>query len=143
MLVWSPLIFAVLMIAICGAALLKGDWETRVLGGFYMAACLLSLAAERQPWSGPQWVITTIDAAYGLVSIVVVVRSRKAWPVVVAAMQLLTLGAHLAFVLAKGKLGVDGYLTVLALWSYGIIGCIAFGLARGGFSVRLRPRGQI
>lgn len=130
MLTWSPLIFVLLMTPVCGMALVLGGWEARVLGGLYMAACLLSLAAEHQPWSGPQWAITAIDAAYLAVSIAVVGRSTKAWPILVAAMQLLTIGAHLAFVLAKGRLGVDGYLTVLALWSYGIVGCLAHGLAR-------------
>jgi hypothetical protein len=124
---WSPLLFAIAMIAICVAALLRGGWEAKVLGASYMAACMASLAVEQRPWVGPQGAIIAIDALVLAVAIGVVSRSRKLWPIIAAAFQVLTLGAHLAFVAAGGRLGAAGYLTVLAVWSYGTVAAIAWG----------------
>jgi len=115
------------MIIVCMAALLRGDWEEKVLGGSYLAACLASLAVEVRPWTGPQGPVIAIDAIVLGVSVAVVLRSKKAWPVIAAAFQVLTVGAHLAFVAAEGRLGAAGYLTVLAVWSYGTVGAIAWG----------------
>jgi hypothetical protein len=129
-LIWSPLVFAIVMLAVCSSALVYGAWEERLLGGLYLAACVASLAAESRPWSGPQWAITATDAVMLIVSIVVVLLSVKAWPILTAALQVLTLGAHVSFALAKGGLGVNGYLTALALWSYGTVACIAYGVVR-------------
>jgi hypothetical protein len=129
-LTWSPLIFAIVMTAACVSALVVGAWEERLLGGLYLAACVASLAAESRPWAGPQWAITAIDAIMLLASIAVVLASTKAWPIVAAALQVLTMGAHVSFALAKGGLGTNGYLTVLAVWSYGAVGCIAYGVVQ-------------
>ncbi|WP_163234002.1 hypothetical protein [Caulobacter rhizosphaerae] len=115
------------MIIICMAALLRGGWEEKVLGAAYMAACMASLAVEERPWVGPQGLVIAIDAIVLALAVGVVLRSSKGWPIVAAAFQVLTVGAHLAFVAAHGRLGAAGYLTVLALWSYGTVAAIAWG----------------
>lgn len=118
------------MVAVCVAALLRGDWEEKVTGGIYLAACLTSLAVEQRPWVGPQGAVILIDAVVLVSATIVAMGSSKLWPIFAAALQVLTFGAHLAFILAQGRLGVVGYLTVLALWSYGTIACLSWGLWR-------------
>lgn len=115
------------MVLVCMAALLRGGWEEKLLGAVYLAACMASLAVEKRPWTGPQDAVIAIDALVLGTAVAVVLGSRKLWPIVAAAFQVLTVGAHLAFVSANGTLGAAGYLTVLAMWSYGTVGCIAWG----------------
>jgi hypothetical protein len=125
---WSPLVFAIAMMVICVAALVRGEWEERLFGALYMSACMASLAVEKRPWTGPQGAIVAIDAIvlFGAVGIAFV--SGKLWPIGAAAFQVLTLGAHLAFIAADGRLSAVGYLTVLIVWSYGTIACLACGV---------------
>lgn len=132
MFAWSPLVFAIAMVLVCVAALIRGRWEEKVLGAVYLAACMASLAVEKRPWTGPQGAVIAIDAVVLGVSVAVVLGSEKLWPVLAAAFQVLTVGAHLAFITAEGRLGAAGYLTVLALWSYGMIACIAWGAGSQG-----------
>lgn len=117
------------MMVICIAALARGGWEERLFGAVYMGACVASLAVEKRPWTGPQGAIIAIDAIVLTLALAVVVLSRKLWPVGAAAFQVLTLGAHLAFVVAQGRLSAAGYLTVLVVWSYGTLFCLASGVA--------------
>ena len=132
MFAWSPLVFAIAMVLVCVAALIRGRWEEKVLGAVYLAACMASLAVEKRPWTGPQGAVIAIDAVVLGVSVAVVLGSEKLWPILAAAFQVLTVGAHLAFIAAEGRLGAAGYLTVLALWSYGTIACIAWGAGSQG-----------
>lgn len=127
MFTWSPLVFAAVMVGVCLAAILRGGWEEKLLGAAYLAACLASLAVEKRPWTGPQGAVIAIDAIMLALAIGVVLATEKPWPIVAAGFQVLTVGAHMAFLAADGKLGATGYLTVLALWSYGTVGCIAWG----------------
>lgn len=115
------------MVLVCIAALVRGRWEEKLLGAAYLAACMASLAVERRPWTGPQGAVIAIDAIVLALTVGVVLGSRKLWPVIAAAFQVLTVGAHLAFIGAEGRLGAAGYLTVLAVWSYGMVGCLAWG----------------
>jgi hypothetical protein len=129
-LAWSPLIAACLMAVICGAAVFIGQWEERVVGALYGAAWLLSLAAASRVWQQPQWAVMAIDVAILLALIAVISWSTKIWPILAGSMQLLTVGAHIAFILGRTHLGADAYLTVLGLWSYGILICIGCGALR-------------
>lgn len=128
MFTWSPMIFSLVMLAVCTMALVRGRWEEKLLGGAYLAACMLSLAVERRPWSGPQGAIIAIDALVLLIAIAVAINSAKVWPILAAAFQVLTVGAHLAFLAAPGRLGPVGYLTALAVWSYGMVACLSWSL---------------
>lgn len=128
------------MVLVCVAALIRGRWEEKVLGAVYLAACMASMAVEKRPWTGPQGGVIAIDAVVLGVSVAVVLGSEKLWPILAAAFQVLTVGAHLAFIGAEGRLGAAGYLTVLALWSYGTIACIAWGAGSQGRPVGLHLR---
>lgn len=121
------MVFATAMMAICIAALVRGGWEERLFGAIYMGACMASLAVEKRPWTGPQEAIVAIDAIVLASAVAIVLVSQKLWPIGAAAFQLLTLGAHLAFIAAEGRLSAVGYLTVLIVWSYGTIACLACG----------------
>lgn len=127
LLAWSPAVFAVLTTAVCLGCLALGAWEERVLGCLYGMACFASLAAASRLWREPQWAVGAIDLIYFCAVVVVVWRSRKFWPIWIGAMQILTLTTHVAYWLSQGRFGADAYLTVLGLWSYGIVFCL--GLA--------------
>lgn len=115
------------MMVICLAALVRGGWEERLFGALYMSACMASLAVEKRPWTGPQGAIVAIDAIVLFAAVGIALGSGKLWPIGAAAFQVLTLGAHLAFIAAEGRLSAVGYLTVLVVWSYGTIVCLASG----------------
>jgi len=130
------------MVVVCIAALVRGAWEEKLLAAVYLGACMASLAVEQRPWTGPQGAVVAIDAVVLATALGIVLVSTKTWPILAAAFQVLTLGAHLAFVAAEGRLGPAGYLTVLALWSYGTVGCIAWGAALAapiGLTLRTGP----
>jgi len=139
-LAWSPLIFAALMTLVCLMSAVIGDWEERVLGGLYGMACWASLAAATRFWREPQWTVGAIDLVYFLAATLVVWRSSKAWPIWVGAMQLLTLTTHLAYWLSAHRFGADAYLTVLGLWSYGIVLCLAVACVQLWTTSRRRAR---
>ena len=128
---WSPLVFSIGMVVICVTALVRGGWEERIIGAVYLAACMASLAVEQRPWTGPQGAVIAIDGLVLAAALGVVLGSEKLWPIVAAGFQVLTVGAHLAFVAAEGRLGAAGYLTVLAVWSWGTVACIAWGAGSG------------
>ncbi len=119
------------MVVVCITALVRGGWEEKVMGAIYLAACMASLAVERRPWTGPQGAVIAIDGLVLIAALAVVVASHKLWPIVAAGFQVLTVGAHLAFLAADGRLGAPGYLTVLALWSYGTVACLVWGAGSG------------
>lgn len=128
------------MLAVCVAALVRGDGEERLFGAVYLGACVASLAVEKRPWTGLQDAIVVIDALVLAVAVGIVLASRKLWPIGAAAFQILTLAAHLAFMFAEGRLSIPGYLTVLLVWSYGTVGCLACGLRpRLPIPLRWRP----
>ena len=122
---WSPVIFTALMTLVCLTCMVIGEWEERLLGGLYGMACWASLVAATRVWREPQWAVAAIDLIYFLAAAGVVWRSNKAWPIWVGAMQLLTLTTHLAYWLSQHRFGADAYLTVLVVWSYGIVVCLA------------------
>lgn len=140
MFAWSPLVFAIAMMAICVAALIRGGWEERLFGAIYMGACMASLAVEKRPWTGPQEAIVAIDALVLAAAVAIALASGKLWPIGAAAFQVLTMGAHLAFIVAQGRLNAVGYLTVLIVWSYGTIACLACGAGSPfRFSLPFKP----
>lgn len=139
-LAWSPVIFAALMTLVCLACVVIGQWEERVLGGLYGLACWASLAAASRFWREPQWTVGAIDLIYFLLAATVVWRSSKAWPIWTGAMQLLTLTTHLAYWLSEHRFGADAYLTVLGLWSYGIVLCLAVACGQAWDFSRRRAR---
>lgn len=124
-LAWSPILYLLVMALVCMRGVWLGAWETRLLAGCYAAASLASLAAVRPPWARPQWGVAAIDLAFFLLAVVVIFRSRRLWPVLIGAAQLLVLATHGAFAAAGGHLGADAYFTVLAVWTYAIILCLA------------------
>lgn len=128
------------MMAICVAALIRGGWEERLFGAIYMGACMASLAVEKRPWTGPQEAIVAIDALVLAAAVAIALASGKLWPIGAAAFQVLTMGAHLAFIVAQGRLNAVGYLTVLIVWSYGTIACLACGAGSPfRFSLPFKP----
>ena len=139
-LVWSPVVFATVMTLVCLTCVAIGDWEERLLGGLYGMACWASLAAATRLWREPQWTVGAIDLVYFLAAALVIWRSTKAWPVWVGAMQLLTLTTHLAYGLSAHRFGADAYLTVLGVWSYGIVICLAVGCRQARTAVGARRR---
>lgn len=137
-LAWSPWIYLVIMAVVCGYALTVGAWETRLLAGLYALASLASPVSMQADLARPQWGVAAIDLAYLAAVLLVVVRSPRPWPVLIGAAQLLALATHLAFALADGHLGADAYFTVLAVWTYGVIVCLAAAAWRDAHARRRR-----
>jgi len=85
-----------LLLLICGAALWKGRSEERVVASAMLLAALGTYVLRDPRWSGPQWTSFAIDVAFLVVLVVISLRTKRYWPITMAAFQLLAVVIHTA-----------------------------------------------
>jgi len=77
-------------------------------------------------FQGPQWAAFVSDTALFLLILFVAVRSAHYWPLFAAAFQLLEVVTHVASTIDR-HLSAWAYITANVIWTYLILGSIAFG----------------
>ncbi len=115
------------MIGVAGLAIWRGRWEERTIAlGMVVDSLAASMFQNTQDWSAPQWADLTIDLAYLILMVWVVLKSRRVWPLFAAAFQLIDVAIYLAFI-ADGRVGALAPYYAIAIWSYLILIVIAIG----------------
>lgn len=126
------LIFDALLAGCCGYALWRGGQPERVVGGAFTVAYVATLASYASLATRFYTVeqgILIVDGALLAVLAAVAIRADRFWPLVVAALQLDTVGAHLLKVADAEVIRVT-YALMIAVWSYPMLILLAIGTWR-------------
>jgi hypothetical protein len=114
------------LMSVCALAVWKGGDEERLAAGGLLANWALSMMVFRARSEDVQWPIVLTDGALFALYLGIALRSRRFWPLFIAAFALLVLVTHLAHGLDAAVSGW-AYLTAELLWSYLML--IALGYA--------------
>jgi hypothetical protein len=111
---------------VCGTALWKGGWSARVVAVGFLVSWIADAVLKDLSFSRPQWASFAADTAYFLVILYVALRSGHYWPLFAAAFQLLEVVTYVANILDR-HLSAWAYITANVIWTYLILGSIAYG----------------
>ena len=109
-----------------GFAFKLGDQTARRFGGAFLASWVASLAVSYVSPLGKHPTIFCIDSATLIYFVWASLRSRRIWTMVASAFMTLIVASHVATAIDY-RLGINTFRLSMALWSYGILVCIAFG----------------
>lgn len=112
--------------AVCALSVWRGRDDERLASGGFLACWALTLVVFRARSEDTQWAVLAIDV--GLMGLVgwIAMRSRRFWPLMVAALQLLTLGVALSKSLDT-RISAWAYLTASLAFQYLALLAIGYG----------------
>jgi hypothetical protein len=125
-------------ILICGLAMWRGDQPARWIGAAFLASWVGSLLVNRHDPYNADYGILAIDVLTLVVCVWVSIRSRRIWTVIVSAFLTIIVASHIA-VMIDLRVSLNTLRVSMAIWSYGILACIAFGAWTGRDRGRARP----
>lgn len=126
------LFFDALLLACCSYALARGGPPERIVGGALLAAyaaTILSYSGLAERFYRIELAVFAVDAILLLVLTAVALRADRGWPLVLAGLQLDTVGAHLLKLFDVEMIRVT-YALMIAVWSYPMIAALAVGTWR-------------
>ncbi len=135
------LVFECLLLACCGYALWKGGPPERIVGGSLLlayAATLASYSSYAERFVHVETRILLVDMVLLAVLVAVALRADRGWPIILAGLQLDTVGAHLLKNWDLDMIRVT-YAVMIAAWSYPMVIVLALGTWR--HAARLRRHG--
>lgn len=108
------ILFWTMMLAACGYAVLLGGWEGKSTAGIFVVASIATILANRWfdiHWHQTNMAVFGIDLATFAGIYLVAARSRRWWPLWVAAFQLNAVAAHIATLISPefSNLVYQGY----------------------------------
>jgi len=126
------LAFNGLLAACCSYALIRGGPPERVVGGALVAGYIATLASYSGATTGFYRVengIFAVDLVLLAVLVTVALRADRAWPFLLSALQLDTVGAHLLKLADISVIRIT-YAVMIAAWSYPMLIALAVGTWR-------------
>lgn len=139
---WHVILFNVVLVTVCGHALLRGGAPERIAAILFPVASLLTVVAApewRWPSDGVNWGVLAVDVTLLAALVALALYANRFWPIWASAFQGFALLGHVSAVAAPGLAPVV-YATMLAVAGYPILGLLAIGTARHH---RLRRAGAI
>lgn len=104
----------------------RGDRAARWVGAAFLASWLGSmLVYQRDPYQA-DYGILAIDAVTLLVFAWISMRTRRIWTIIASAFMAIIVASHVA-VMIDLRVTLGTLLIGMAMWSYGVLACIAFG----------------
>lgn len=128
------LVFAVLLFASCGYALIRGKWDARVVAAASLVAVFATWAVQspvRSSYSSIEWGVFIVDLVTLAVFTVVALSSDCFWPLWVSGLQLTTILGHLLKAFDSTLLPL-AYAAALRFWSYPILIILVIAVWRHG-----------
>jgi len=138
---WHVILFNMMLAISCGYALKLGGPPERIVGGSLLIAALvtaLSLSPIASRFLDVETGVLLTDLVLLAILVVVAVRADRGWTLVLAGLQLDTVGAHFVKVINPHMIGVT-YALMIAGWSYPMVILLAIGTYR--HQQRLTARG--
>ena len=118
---------AILWLAVCAFALLKGDQPERFTAGAVVIGWLATLAVHRDSvLSGVPIPVMLIDVMLLVLFIGLSWRTDRSWPVWAAAFQAIIVLVHIV-TLIDIRIRAIAYLSAQTVGSYGVLICLAIG----------------
>jgi hypothetical protein len=125
------IISLILAILVCGLAMWRGDRSARWIGAAFLADWLGSLLVHRQQAQSADYGVLAIDIAALAAFIWISMRTRRLWTIVASAFMAIIVASHVA-VMIDLRVTINTLKASMAIWSYGVLACIAFGTWAGG-----------
>lgn len=123
------LFYMFVVLAICASALIWGGRDERaVAAGFLVAAAASWTAALIQDarYRDPQYAVMAVDLLFLVFLLAIVRRSRRFWPLWVAAAHLVGTLTHVARILQPSTLA-EAYASVQPFWAFPMLFALAVG----------------
>ena len=111
---------------ICGVAAKVGDDSARRIAVAFFLNWLGSLLAYRADAYNTEWQILALDVVTLIYFAWVSIRWRRLWTVIASAFVAITVASHVATMIDL-RVTIDTFNVSVAIWSYGVLVCIAFG----------------
>lgn len=112
--------------AVCGVAAKFGDDSARRVAVAFFLNWLGSLLAYSANAYTTEWEILALDVATLIYFAWVSIRWRRLWTVVASAFVAIIVASHVATMIDL-RVTIDTFNVSVAIWSYGVLACIAFG----------------
>jgi hypothetical protein len=109
-----------------GLALKYGDQSARRFGVAFITSWVTSLAVNDTGPLDTGLAMFCIDSATLAYFVWASLRARRIWTVVASAFMALIVASHVATAI-DFRVAINTFRLSMALWSYGILACIAFG----------------
>lgn len=111
---------------ICGLAIWRGDQATRWIGATFLVSWLGSLLVHRGDAFSAEYGILAIDIATLAIFVWISIRSRRLWTIAASAFITIIVASHIATMIDL-RVTLNTLRVSMAVWSYAILACIAFG----------------
>lgn len=112
--------------AVCGVAAKVGDDSARRVAVVFFLNWLGSLLVYSANAYATEWEILALDIATLIYFAWVSIRWRRLWTVVASAFVAIIVASHVATMIDL-RVTIDTFNVSVAIWSYGVLACIAFG----------------
>ena len=119
-----------LAILICGLAIWLGDVAARRIGAAFLISWIASLLVYRNNAQNTDLGVLLVDIATLGFFVWASIKARLIWSVLASAFQLIVVASHLAATIDL-RVTIGTFNLSMAMWSYGILLCIAFGTWTG------------
>ncbi|WP_089929632.1 hypothetical protein [Caulobacter sp. UNC279MFTsu5.1] len=120
------LVSLILAVLVCGLAMWRGDRSARWVGAAFLADWLGSLLVYRRDPYNADYGILAIDVVTLVVFVWISMRTRRIWTIVASAFMAIIVASHVA-VMIDLRVTLGTLFIGMAMWSYGVLACIAFG----------------
>lgn len=120
------LISLILAILVCGLAMWRGDRAARWVGAAFLASWVGSMLVYRRDPYHADYGILAIDAVTLMVFAWISMRTRRIWTIIASAFMAIIVASHVA-VMIDLRVTLGTLFIGMAMWSYGVLACIAFG----------------
>jgi hypothetical protein len=134
---WLGLAFT---FGVCGLALWKGGLDERLAAGGFILSWIGTLALRDPTWRNTQWGGLVVDACFLVLLVGIALRSRRYWPMFMAAFQLLGVITYCAH-LADNKIAAWTYASATIIWTDLCLLALLVG-AIGTWRTRSQASGQ-
>jgi len=119
-----------LAILTCGLAIWLGDAAARRIGAAFLISWIASLLVYRNNAQNTDLGVLLVDIATLGFFVWASIKARLIWSVLASAFQLIIVATHLAATIDL-RVTIGTFNMSMAMWSYGILLCIAFGTWTG------------
>lgn len=119
-----------LAILTCGLAIWLGDAAARRIGAAFLISWIASLLVYRNNAQSTDLGVLLVDIATLFFFVWASIKARLIWSVLASAFQLIVVASHLAATIDL-RVTIGTFNMSMAMWSYGILLCIAFGTWTG------------
>jgi hypothetical protein len=120
------IISLILAILVCGLAMWRGDRSARWIGAAFLADWLGSLLVYRRHVQSADYGVLVIDIVTLAAFVWISMRTRRIWTIVASAFMAIIVASHVA-VMIDLRVTINTLKASMAIWSYGVLACIAFG----------------